>query len=155
MPTRKEKLHLGMFMNSKNSLFLLPLLMISCSDLGRNHSSARIALDRPWELVAFIDKNGNELDLYDYEVHTLGFLNESEFNGGAACNKYGGNYVARENGKITVRQFYITEALCRQPSLGEEFADAVLHVNEYEREEGRLKLYYRENGKLIFLERLE
>lgn len=137
------------------SLFLLSLLILSCSDLGRIHSSNRISLDRSWELVTFIDSSGNELDMYDYEVHTLRFLNERKFAGEAACNQYGADYKASENGKITVSEFFVTEALCRQPSWGEEFVDAITNVKKYKKEDGRLILNYKKKGKLTFLERFE
>ncbi|MCG2589976.1 META domain-containing protein [Rhodohalobacter sulfatireducens] len=155
MPIEKEKSHLGILISQKNSLVLLLLFIFSCSDFGRHHTTDRITLERPWELVTFIDSNGNELDLYDYEVHTLRFLNESEFAGEAACNHYGGKYAAKNDGKITVGEFYITEALCRQPSWGEEFAGAITKVKKYELEDGRLILLYDKLGILIFNERLE
>lgn len=155
MPIEKENSHPGTLISLKISLILLLLFFFSCSYFDRNHSSNRISHERPLELITFIDGSGKELDLYDYEVHTIRFLNESEFAGEAACNHYGGKYVAKNNCKIAVDDFFITEALCRQPSWGEEFAGAITKVNKYEQQEGRLILYFDKLGILIFNEKFE
>ena len=155
MPIEKDNSHPGALISLKISLALLLLFVISCSDFGRHHSYDRITLERPWELVTFIDSNGKELDLYDYEVHTLRFNNRSEFRGEAACNHYGGEYNAGKNGSIFVSKFFVTEALCRQPSIGEEFVDAISKIKKYEQEEDRLILFYDKLGFLIFNERFE
>lgn len=134
---------------------LLLILFVSCSIFDEQNSQ-KIELHRTWELTDFVDNNGEEIPLFDYEVHTLRFEgNESEIKGEAACNYYGGKYLALKNGKLTIDEFAVTEALCRQPSSGDEYIDALVKVKKFARKGGKLILFYGTNGKLTFTERLE
>lgn len=138
-------------------LLLIFLLLMSCSVNNGNRLSS-IEFQSSWELVSFIDEKGEELTLYDYEVHTLRFdknKNESELGGETACNFYGGKYRAFKNGTISIRDLAVTEALCRQPSWGDQFVIALVDVSEFNLSGGELVLKFGSKGKLKFLERLE
>lgn len=136
--------------------YLLLLLLVSSCSMNDGNRVPSIELERSWELVSFTDENGDDLTLYDYEVHTLRFDDdESELRGEAACNFYGGKYRALKNGTISIRDLAVTEALCRQPSRGDEFVDALVNVSEFNLSGGKLVLKFGSKGKLKFFERLE
>lgn len=141
-------------MRSAN-LFLIFFLLTSCS-VNDGSQLSSIEFQSSWELVSFIDEKGEELILYDYEVHTLRFnKNESELGGETACNYYGGKYRAFKNGSMSIQNLVVTEALCRQPSWGEEFVNALVDVSEFNKNGGELILKFGSKGKLKFFERLE
>lgn len=133
-------------------LFLI--LLFSCSMFDANDSS-RTELTGSWEIEHFFDEEGEERTLHDDEPLTLRFSKEYELGGDADCNVFGGEYKAKENGDLTIKQLAVTEIACEQPTLGYEYVEALSKVKKFEREEGLLILFYGENGKLIFSERLE
>lgn len=137
----------------KKYAWILFILFTSCSVFNSN--SSKVELNRSWELVEFVDSNGDELSLIENEVHVLRFSDDFELGGEAACNYYGGEYLAKVNGRMSVKKLAVTEILCPQPSLGEEFVEALSNVKSYEMNSGKLVLNHGNQGKLIFLESLE
>ena len=140
-------------MNKYLSIFFL--LFVSCSLFDSDESAEIIELDRTWEVVQFIDSDGDKVNIEDDEILTLRFSDETSLGGEADCNQYGGDYIARENGRINITNLISTEMACIQPSYGDEFVTALSNTSKFFREEGRLILYFGDDGKLIFFERLE
>lgn len=130
------------------------LLLSSCSIFDGNETS-QIELKRSWEVVEFFDAEGDKIVLNQNEPLTLRFSGENKLNGEADCNVFGGEYYAKENGDLNIKNLIYTEIACQQPTLGQDYLNALTRVSDFEKDEGKLILFYGEDGKIIFLERLE
>lgn len=139
----------------KSYYWLILLMLLSFCSVFDGSDSSKIELDHSWELVEFVERNGEEVQLIDYETHILRFANDMELGGEAACNQYGGEYRAEKSGNLTIKNLFVTEIACQQPSLEEEFLDVLAKVSDYRKEEGVLVLSFGKKGRLVFQERLE
>lgn len=139
----------------KKYIPVLFLLFVSCSVMESDEFADVVELDRTWEVVEFKDPDGNEVSLDDQETLTIYFNGETSLSGEADCNQYGGDYIARENGRINITNIISTEIACEQPSNGDNFLKALSGASTFVRQEGRLNIYFGGDGKLTLLERLQ
>ncbi len=137
------------------SIYFFIFSTVSSCTILEGNSSSHIELKRSWELVQFFDESGSNVHLNEDEPLTLRFLNESEVGGDADCNLFGGEYKAKVNGEMNIKNLYSTEIACEEPTLGYTYLEVLSSVQDFKKEDGRLILSYDKKGKLIFLERLE
>lgn len=137
-------------------LLLVLLTLISGCNLFEDENGSVVAnLNGPWELNQLFDANGNEIQLIEDEVHTLRFISDDEFGGETSCNQHGGKFRATSFGSFEVSKLVVTEQACSQPSRSGEFLNGLGEADSYEVDNGRLVLEYGDDGRLIFLARLE
>lgn len=129
------------------------LFLSSCTVLSGDNTPTELI--RPWELNELFDANGNQIELFEGEVHIVRFNLEGEFTGSTECNELGGNYRAEGGGDLKVTELIATEQLCPDPNHSAEFLNGLAEVKRFKNEDGHLTIFYGEEGKLVFLERLE
>lgn len=134
----------------------VPLLfLLSYCSIFDGNESPEIKLNRTWEVVQFFDAEGDEINLNQGEPLTLRFSSENELGGAADCNTFGGNYRAKKNGNLKIKNLVTTEIACEQPTFGSDYLNSLSRVSEFKEDEEQLILFFGEDGKMIFLERLE
>jgi len=142
------------FLLMKNYYFILVLLILSsCSLFNDDDGTSDLIFTGTWELVEFVDNEG--IPMNEDEPLTLRFFNDDEFGGEADCNNFGGEYEAKKNGSISINSLFSTEALCVEPTLGDDYLNALEIVTTFENGNGELVLFFGGQGQLRYLERLE
>lgn len=146
------------YMKVKPSLLLtciLLVLMSGCSLFDNDNHENPGDLLRPWQLASITDEMGNDIELFEAEVHTVRFSSEGTLGGETACNFFGGDFTAERDGDIRITNLLSTEIACEQPNHSTEYLNGLAEAVEFTVGNGRLVLRYGKSGELIFEERLE
>lgn len=130
-------------------------LLGACDVIGASEWTEQLR-EHTWQLTALrtADERYAPEDLVGREVdnrtYVLRFSRDGKLEGSADCNAYGGKYVADEDGLFSVRELISTEVYCGEGSREGLYLEGLREADEYEVEEGRLRLLSEEGSVLVF-----
>lgn len=132
------------------SINLLALFFLfSCSNSTNVESKSEKLLASEWLLIGGKTSDGNKIDFNHEDRYTLIFKNENNLIGVADCNSYSGKY-SLENGELNTSSLISTEIYCGKDSWISNYFEAISRVSKYHISNGKLKLYYSDDGYLKF-----
>ncbi len=146
------------FKNDRYPVLLALVLFIQisgCSLIDNDNKEDPGDLLRAWELIAITDEEGNDIELFEGEVHTARFSRDGSLGGETACNSFGGEFKAERDGDIRISNLLTTDEACQEPNHSTEYLNGLGEANKFTVESGKLVLRYGTDGVLTFLERLE
>ena len=140
-------------------LLLGGLLLGGCGLVGADSTTGgpdRL-VESPWQLTALRAPDGTTTPVDSLvgrpdtsAAYTLTFQDDGQLGGIADCNRYGADYVARDDGTLSVAELVSTEQFCGEASREALYIEALSEADTYEVDDGALRIYFDGEGVLRF-----
>ena len=140
-------------------LLLGGLLLGGCGLFGADGPAdgADRLVDTPWQLTTLRAPDGRAVPVDSLigqpdssAAYTLTFRNDGHLVGVAACNRYGGDYAARDDGTLLLKVSFVTEAFCGEGARESLYLDALSSADAYEVDDEGLRVRFDGEGVLRF-----
>ncbi|MEF8938714.1 MAG: META domain-containing protein [Salinivenus sp.] len=133
------------------------LLLAGCSLFGTDESGADRLVGPTWRLTSLQPPDGDTRPAEALvgrpdtsAAYTLEFRNDDQLGGVADCNQYGGDYVARDDGSLSVGSLAVTQKYCGEASREPLYLEGLAEAARYEVDDGALRIYFDGEGVLRF-----
>jgi len=138
-------------------LLLGGLLLGGCSLFGTDENGADRLVGPTWRLTSLQTPDGDTRPAEALvgrpdtsAAYTLEFKEDDQLGGVADCNRYGGDYAARDDGALSVDMLVSTEQYCGEASREPLYLDALSSADAYEVDDEGLRIRFEGEGLLWF-----
>lgn len=133
------------------------LLLGGCSLFGADESGADRLVGPTWQLTSLRTPDGDATPVDSLvgrpdsgAVYTLDFRNDGRLGGVSDCNSYGANYVARDDGALSVDRLASTQKYCGEASRESLYLEGLAAADAYEVDGEGLRIRFEGEGLLRF-----
>jgi heat shock protein HslJ len=135
------------------------LLLGGCGLFGADGPTggADRLVDTRWQLTALRASDGTTTPVDSLigrpdssAAYTLKFRQDDQLGGVADCNQYGGDYVARDDGSLSVDMLVSTEQYCGEGSREPLYLEGLAEAARYEVDDEGLRIRFEGEGLLRF-----